>query len=163
MIKLQSHRSRFTMKAAFGLLLALVAAGAVSVASSAGSTQYVHRHGQLHVTKECSQYTGAAGSFCTITGSNLDAIRPGAKVFYRSTAVGTSLDSDLVLDSGHGDRAFGHVTLDFVTATGVVTFSGGTGHLRGFRARTVVSYDAKNNLWHWDGTYSFGWPGDDNG
>ena len=27
--------------------------------------------GNLHVTKECSQYTGAAGSFCTITSSQV--------------------------------------------------------------------------------------------
>src|SRR5690349_4917194 len=29
------------------------------------------RSGPLHVTKECSQYTRLAGSFCTITSSNL--------------------------------------------------------------------------------------------
>ena len=38
------------------------------------------RSGDLHLTKECSQYTGEAGSFCTITSSNIDEITAGTKV-----------------------------------------------------------------------------------
>jgi len=40
------------------------------------------RSGALHVTKECSEYTGHAGSFCTVTSSNLKAIDVGSKVIY---------------------------------------------------------------------------------
>jgi hypothetical protein len=32
------------------------------------------RSGDLHVTKECSEYKGLAGDFCTITSSNLEEI-----------------------------------------------------------------------------------------
>jgi DNA-binding beta-propeller fold protein YncE len=42
------------------------------------------------VTKECSAYTGLAGSFCTITSSNLKAIQDGSKVVYDQGAVGRS-------------------------------------------------------------------------
>ena len=40
------------------------------------------RSGDLHVTKECSGYTGGAGSFCTITSSNLRAIEVGSRILY---------------------------------------------------------------------------------
>jgi hypothetical protein len=73
MTKLQSPQRRFNLKAIFGLLLAVVAAGAFAVASSADDHGSSSRSG-LHVTKECSEYTGLADSFCTITSSNLDAI-----------------------------------------------------------------------------------------
>ena len=33
----------------------------------------------MSVMKECSEYTGEAGSFCTITSSNFDATRPARK------------------------------------------------------------------------------------
>jgi len=65
------------------------------------------------------------------------------------------LDSDLVLDGPGNNNASGHVTLNFLTLSGVVTFSGGTGQFSGFHASVVVTYNTNDNLWHWDGTYSF--------
>ena len=118
------------------------------------------RSGALHVTKECSAYTGLAGSFCTITSSNLKQIAVGSRVVYAKAASATSANTDIILYApGRGNTAFGHVVLDFVTATGTVTFWGGTGKLRGFQARADISYLAGPN-WAWDGTYSFGTKGD---
>ena len=145
------------IKASLGLLLAVLAAGAFAVASAAGSTS--PRSGELHVTKECSQYFGQAGQFCTITSSNLNAIRPGTNVVYASAAGATSLDSDLVLDGPGNNNANGRVTLNFLTASGTVSFSGGTGQYSGFHANVVVTYNPTDGLWHWDGTYSFTPPG----
>ena len=54
MTKLQPHRTSFELKAIFVLLLAAVAAGAFTVASSAENTGSSPRSGALHVTKECS-------------------------------------------------------------------------------------------------------------
>jgi hypothetical protein len=113
------------------------------------------RSGELHVTKECPEYKGAAGDFCTIKSSNIDEIAGGAKVVYASAAKEGSLDSDIVLDAGGGNAANGHVMLDLGTGTGTLTLSGGTGSLAGFTASVKVSADAAG-LWHWDGTYSFG-------
>jgi hypothetical protein len=144
------------MRRTLALVLALAAAGIVATAGSATSTQ---RSGALHVTKECSQYNGQAGSFCTITSSNLNAIDAGSKVSYAQSAGATGLDSDLVLDTGPGNSAFGHVTLPWATLSGVVTFSGGTGQFRGFHASVIVTYNPTTNLWYWDGTYSFNPPG----
>ncbi len=109
------------------------------------------------MTKECSEYTGLAGSFCTITSSNLKEIAVGSKVVYASAAGATFLDSDIVLDlPGPGNNTvFGHVVLDFLTGTGTLTLSGGTGKFTWFHAGADVSLDS-SGVWHWDGTYSFG-------
>jgi hypothetical protein len=108
------------------------------------------------VRKECSEYFGQAGEFCTITSSNLEQIEVGSKVIYASAAGATSLDSDVVLDPpGPGNnRAFGHCHLDFATGLGLCTFSGGTGKFTHFHASADVSYVSGVD-WAWDGTYSF--------
>ena len=136
------------IKAIIGLLLAVVAAGAFAVTGSAGPSP---RSGELHVTKECSEYYGQAGEFCTITSSNIPQIKPGMRVVYLQALGSNGLDSDIVLSRGHGSAASGHVVLNATTAR--VTFSGGTGAFRGFQAEVDVS--AAAGVWYWDGTYSF--------
>lgn len=148
------HRRSFNTKAIFGLLLALVVAGAFAVASSAGNTGSSPRSGDLHVTKECSEYTGLADSFCTITSSNVKAIKVGSRVVYLQAADATSLDSDVVVVVGPGNFALGHVTLDFATGLGELTISGGAGQFASFHAKVDVSYLGGPN-WAWEGKYSF--------
>ena len=59
------------------------------------------REGELRVTKECTAYTGAAGSFCTFTSSNVAEIKIGSKIFYdRSAGIPGLLDSNVILDDG---------------------------------------------------------------
>jgi hypothetical protein len=145
------------MKRIIGLILVAAVAGAVAVASQAGTSKSLSRSHGLHVTKECtSTYHGMPGEYCTIDSSNLGAIPSGAKVFYFEAATANGLDSDLALYAGPGNVALGHVTLSFATATGVITFRGGTGDFRGFRARADVTYEPPPvDRWHWDGTYRF--------
>jgi hypothetical protein len=112
------------------------------------------RSGELHVTKECPEYKGGAGEHCTIVSANLDEIRAGSQVVYATAVVDGKLDSDISLECGGGTAAAGHVVLDLATATGRITFSGGTGSLAGFTASADVSADA-GGMWHWEGTYSF--------
>jgi hypothetical protein len=133
------------------LTLAL-STGAAPVSASS------ERHRPLHVTKECSEYTGAAGSFCTITSSNLGRIKVGSRVYYDQPAgIPTGLvDSNVVLDAGNGNRAVGRCTLDLATGLGLCTFSDGTGRFAGFNARVKVSPPSEEgDDWHWEGTYSF--------
>ena len=114
--------------------------------------------GDLQVTKDCSAHTGLAGAYCTITSSNVAAIKVGSKIFY-DQAAGTPagmLDSDVILDAGTGSRAVGHCTVDNSNGRGLCTFSGGTGQFAGFRARVDVSLNpGVANSYRWDGTYSF--------
>jgi hypothetical protein len=139
------------MKRAFVLVSAIAAA---SIAATAGSA--TPRSGALHVTKECGDYHGQPGEFCTITSSNVPQIKPGMRVVYLQAADQNGLDSDVVLSRGHGSAAFGHVVLNATTSR--VTFSGGTGAFGGFEADVLVS--EASGVWHWDGTCSFT-PSDD--
>jgi hypothetical protein len=110
--------------------------------------------GVLRVTKECSQYTGQAGGYCTITSSNVPAIKVGAKVVYvqdqTANAAAGIFATDMFLDAGAGNMAVGHCTLDAANF-GLCTFSDGTGQFAGFHARVDVSYLGGPN-WAWDGT-----------
>jgi hypothetical protein len=112
------------------------------------------------VTKECSQYNFQAGDFCTITSSNLNAIKVGTKVVYASAAnlAAGVLDSDLVVDGTGNNNAYGHVVLDLSTFTGVVTFSGGTGEFSHFRAGPIAVACPALPDCSWDGPYRFSPP-----
>jgi len=152
------HRSFAVRIGAAGLLLVALLLGSPS--ALAGSA--FPRSGDLHVTKECSQYQGLAGQFCTIKSSNIPWIKAGMKVVYADAAdFGTLvLDTDVVLSRGHGSAAKGHVNLDIgPAALGNVTFDGGRGAFKTFHGSatvTVTDRGEPNELWHWDGTYSFG-------
>jgi hypothetical protein len=116
------------------------------------------RSGALQITKECSNYFGQPGEFCTITSSSLSEIAPGARVYYTQPAGVPAgvLDSNVVLDAGGGNRAVGRCTLDLSTFLGVCTFSDGTGQLAGFHARVdVFPPGYYGDDWFWKGTYGF--------
>lgn len=133
-----------------------VATAIVALAALAPAVAASPRSGDLQVSKECSEYTGAAGDFCTITSSNLNAIKVGSRVYYLQAADfgSMTLDSDIVIDGPGNNNAYGHVTLSIVTGAGAVTLSGGGGVFRGFQASVDVSTTDGVNF-AWDGTYSF--------
>ncbi|CAN7759329.1 hypothetical protein [Mesorhizobium sp. LjNodule214] len=111
--------------------------------------------GTLQVTKECSKYTGGAGSFCTITVSNCDAIPVGSKIVYAKAATEAGgLDTDIVINTPNGDTGYGHVVLDGATETGTVTLKGGTGQLAKLAGDLVVAPLAKPT-YSWAGPYSY--------
>ena len=145
------------MKRAFVLISAIAA----SIVVTAGSATATERSGALHVTKECSEYTGQAGSFCTITSSNINAIKSGMRVVYASAAGDPTpgvLDSDLVIDGPGHNNAFGHVVLDLSTLSGVVTLSGGTGKFTHLHAGPITVACPAFPDCSWDGPYSFSPP-----
>jgi len=146
------------MKRILSMVITGILAGAFAFTGLAPASASP-RTGALHVTKECSQFAGQAGGFCTITSSNLKMIKRGSQVIYADAADFTigQLDTDIVLDTGHGNSAFGHVFLNFATGTGTVTFDGGTGKFEDFHASADVSFIGDNTHpdWAWDGEYSF--------
>jgi hypothetical protein len=145
---------RFLVLAAGALSLAALVFF-VSAASSQNGAPRATR--PFHATKDCSGFTGLVGAFCTIRSSNVAAIKPGSKIFYFQVAGKTALDSDTAIYVGPGTVATGHCLLRFATGVGLCTISDGTGTLAGFQARVRVTADSSiPNLWHWDGTYSFG-------
>jgi hypothetical protein len=136
------------MKRRLAVVLVVAVAAIAGTAGSATAT----KSGELHVTKECSQYDGTVGSFCTITSSNVPAIRAEMRVVYLQVPANGVLDADIVLTAKGRSVAFGHVLLDLTTAQGSVTLSGETAQ-HTFSADAVVSVDA-DGVWHWDGTYA---------
>jgi hypothetical protein len=128
-----------------GLVTLTLLLGPASISASEGRS--------LHVRKDCTQYTGLAGSFCTVTASNVAAIPVGSKVFYDQAAnnpVGL-VDSNIVLDAGNGNRAVGRCTLDLATGLALCLFFDGTGDLAGFHAR--INGSPGDSSYHWDGKY----------
>jgi hypothetical protein len=117
------------------------------------------RSGELHVTKECTEYTRLAHGFCTITSSNIEEIEVGSRVYYTVASGPAILDSDVTLEPpGPGNnRAFGHVVLALAAGQGTVTFSGGYGKFSHFSGAVTVTRIGAPALktWSWDGTYSF--------
>src|SRR5579864_9667152 len=112
-------------KPVWRLALGLAVIAALALAPNAGHAQRV---GDLHIVKECSQYTGLAGSFCTITSSNVTAIPAGSTVNY-DQPLGVppdKLDSNVVLEVTTGNWAVGRCTLDLLTGAGLCTFADGT-------------------------------------
>ena len=139
------------------VLMAVIAALAVLAPSAAAASDGGSHVRALHITKECTQYLGKAGQFCTITSSNLEAIPVGSRVIYEQDKVGAVLETDITLDPpGKGDVAFGHVHLPLPSGPGVAVFTGGTGRFAGFSASVAVTPQPEVvRGWHWDGTYSF--------
>ena len=115
------------------------------------------RSGELHVTKECGDYHGLAGEFCTFMSSNIKVIDRDDRIVYAQAAGPGSLDTDVVIVGGPGNIARGHCTLVFASLPGWCTFAGGTGTFTHFRASVAVSVDL-TGMWHWDGTYRFSPP-----
>ena len=146
-----------TTRVPLAILGLLVSVGVLAPGNSSLSASF-GRSGFLQVEKECSEYQGQPGQFCTITLSNISEITPGSKVFYTQPAgiPAGMLDSNVVLDAGDGSKAVGRCTVDLTTGLGLCTFSDGTGRLAGFHARIDVTppgYDGDD--WHWRGTYGF--------
>jgi hypothetical protein len=149
-----TFRTGLTVKRA---LLATACLGVLLLgAASAPVSASRERARALHVIKECGQFQGNPGEWCTIRRSNLRQIPAGSQVFYTQPAgiPAGLLDSNVVLDAGNGNRALGRCTVDMATRRGLCTFSDGTGRLAGFEARADVSYVSGND-WRWDGAASF--------
>lgn len=109
----------------------------------------------LHLVKECSQFTGKPGDFCSVTKSDLAAIPVGSKIFYfDSDQVSAILSSAIVLDAGNGALAIGHCSVNNPEATGTCTFSAGSGALQGLRALVTLTADTNGTDYHWDGIYT---------
>ena len=140
------------------LALAAITGFSAWMVSKGAAAAPVPDESALHITKNCAGFTGAAGAFCTITTSNVPAIKPGSKVYY-DQAFGIPagmLDANVVLSVARGDWATGRCTLDGSNGQGLCQFTDGVGQLTGFRARIKVSPFPHGVDYHWDGTYSFG-------
>ena len=146
--------TRFLVLTAGALSLAALV---LFVSAASSQTRAPRDTKPLHVTKDCSGFKGVAGNFCTIRSSNVKALKVGSKIFYLQGCCKAALNSDTAIYAGPGNIAAGHCVLHYATGVGLCTISDGTGTLAGFQARVRVTHDSSiSDLWHWNGTYSFG-------
>ena len=149
-----------------GMLAAAITLPALSGATRAQDIS--GQSGDVHIIKNCVPYTGAAGSYCMFTQSNVPEIPAGARVYYDQAAeiAGsfilplTMFDSNVILIVGPADWAVGRCTVNFTSGAGICTFADGVGALTGFSARVVVSRtnDPSGKIYEWDGSYHFSPP-----
>jgi hypothetical protein len=131
-------------------VVATIVAVSLAVPGVSASTPHA-----LHIVKECSEYTGANPSFCTITASNLSAIPAGTKVWYYGPVNGSSVmwSSITVMKATSAKTATGYCLGDNRSGIGMCTFWKGTGSLRGFHA--LINVACSGVVCKWDGTYYF--------
>ena len=81
-------------------------------------------------------------------GTPPSAMDGGTVNFYimRGDVVPAFIDSNVVLDTGQGNRATGRCTFDNATNTGLCVYTDGTGTLAGFSARLEVTPDPPGHL-----------------
>ena len=127
---------------AVGAIVAFAALAPVASASSGSS---------LNLSKTCDNL-----GTCTVVASNVAALPVGTTETYYGPQYGDPvLSSRVVISSSYagGGTATGECSWPLRTATGICTFSQGTGALAGFHARVTVSANGDFSLFHWDGTY----------
>ncbi|MFN0115992.1 MAG: hypothetical protein ACKVPY_15075 [Paracoccaceae bacterium] len=109
----------------------------------------------LHLVKECSQWTGQPGDYCSIIKSDLEAIPVGTRIFYYGPLMASVvLSSIIVIDAGGGSTAIGNCSVNNTESTGTCSFWAGSGALRGFQALVTLSVDPNGTDYHWDGSYA---------
>lgn len=77
----------------------------------------------LHITKECSGYTGDTPSFCTVTESNFEAIPKGTKIWYWGPDLGVA---DPVMTSSMGRSMRGWA----ISLRAIASSTSATGRIR---------------------------------
>ena len=110
----------------------------------------------FHLDKTCAlDASEPLGYVCTVAHSDFKWFPPGTKVHYLSQ-VGNVVQATIRIKNGSTSGAC--VWSSAVNA--VCTFNTGTGRLREFHLRVVVTVvgdpNAADAVWHWDGWYSFG-------
>jgi hypothetical protein len=130
----------------------------IGVAALAPAVDAASPSTPIHLTKDCSTYTGENPSLCMIAGSDMAAIPVGSKVWYQGPVLTNVyfLSSNILLEAPTGATATGYCIFDAhaTDATGICTFWSGTGALTGFTSIVDVTIDAAH-IWHWDGVYYF--------
>jgi hypothetical protein len=122
------------------------------------------RNGQLHIVKDCGTFRPIPGSaYCTIIMSDLAGLPRGTRIYYDqltgnpTAGAAGFLDSNVFVYISESQWAVGRCTVPNDNLPGLCTLSDGIGPLAGFTARINVTYKpgGDNQLYAWDGTYSF--------
>ena len=143
------HGRRLTMHsikpslAAIGALVALLVLAPVAAADA---------HHPFHLDKTCADDPSEPlGYICTVQHSDFKWIPPGTHVRYLSQT-GNVVQARIEIKNGSTDGACTWSS----DVDAVCVFHGGTGRLTQFNLDVVVTANADQSIWYWDGSYWFG-------
>ena len=135
-----------SLKRSRAVMGAIVALMTFAPVASAGSS-----HG-FHLDKTCTEHPSEPlGYSCTVLHSDFKWIPAGTEVRYLSQA-GNVVQTRIEVANGRTDGACTWSS----DVNAICVFSAGTGRLTQFKLDVVVSANADQSVWYWDGTYSFG-------
>jgi hypothetical protein len=125
---------------------AIVALTAITPVALAGSSH------AFYLDKTCAEDASEPlGYICTVQHSDFKWIPAGTDIRYLSQA------GDVVqaaIEIGNGTTSSACTWSSAVDA--ICVFDSGTGRLTQFHLDVVVTTNADQSIWYWDGTYSFG-------
>lgn len=144
-----NHWRRLTMhsiKRSLAVMGTIVALMALAPVASAGS------HRAFHLDKTCAEdLSEPLGYICTVQHSDFKWIPAGTDIRYLSQADNV-VQASIEIRNGSTDGACTWSS----DVDAICVFSAGTGRLTQFNLEVVVTANADQSVWYWDGTYWFG-------
>jgi hypothetical protein len=129
-----------------------VVAAAIAAFTALAPAAFAGSHHGFHLDKTCAEAPSEPlGYVCTVQHSDFKWIPAGTDVHYLSQT-GNVVDAMIGIRNGSTSGAC--VWSSDVDA--VCTFSSGTGRLTEFHLVVVVTANADQSIWYWDGSYWFG-------
>ena len=124
----------------------IIAIMALAPVASAGS------HQGFHLDKTCgADPSEPLGYICTVQHSDFKWIPPGTDIRYLSQS-GNIVHARIEIKNGSIDGACTWSS----AVDAICVFRAGTGRLTQFDLEVVVTANADQSVWYWDGTYRFG-------
>ena len=106
----------------------------------------------FHLDKTCAEAPSEPlGYICTVVHSDFKWIPAGTDVHYLSQT-GNVVAASIEIANGSTTGACTWSS----DVDAICIFDAGTGRLTQFRLEVVVSANADQSVWYWDGTYDFG-------
>ena len=135
-----------SIKRSLAVMGTIVALMALAPVASAGS------HPGFHLDKTCADDPSEPlGYICTVQHSDFKWIPAGTDIRYLSEA-GNVVRASITIKNG---STAGACTWSS-DVDAICVFSVGTGRLTQFDLEVVVTANADQSVWYWDGTYWFG-------
>ena len=144
-----NHRRRLTMhsiKRSLAVMGTIVALMALAPVASAGS------HRAFHLDKTCAEdLSEPLGYICTVQHSDFKWIPAGTDIRYLSQTDNV-VQASIEIRNGSTDGACTWSS----DVDAICVFSAGTGRLTQFNLEVVVTANADQSVWYWEGSYWFG-------
>lgn len=135
-----------SIRRSLAVLGSIVALMAFAPGASAGS------HQGFHLDKTCAEdLSEPLGYICTVQHSDFKWIPAGTDIRYLSQ-VGNVVQASIEIKNGSTEGACTWSS----DVDAICVFGPGTGRLTQFHLEVVVTANADQSIWYWDGTYRFG-------